>query len=98
MRRFIAIAVLCVGAAQGSLAADPGADRLVHRFLAVEISPNGGAVASIEGDSSKSGGAPTVRDLVIRQVRTAGSGVTGVGEGESCNRNGEEQGVGKLHE
>src|ERR1700761_7465358 len=76
MRRFIAIAVLCVGAAQGSLAADPASDRLVHRFLTVEISPNGEVVASIEGDSSKSGGAPTVRDLLIRQVRAGGSGVT----------------------
>ena len=30
--------------------------------------PNGERVASVEGDSSKSGGAPTVRDLVIRHV------------------------------
>jgi hypothetical protein len=76
MRRLIAMAVLSIGAAQAGMAADSGADRLVHRFLAVEISPKGDAVASIEGDSSKSGGAPTVRDLVIRQVRAGGGGVT----------------------
>ena len=62
--------MLCIGIGDTVAAAESqAADRLVHRFLGVEISPNGEFVASIEGDSSKSGGAPTVRDLVIRQVR-----------------------------
>ena len=54
------------GVGCGSAQALP--DRLVHRYLDVEISPNGQLVASVEGDSSKSGGAPTVRDLLIRHV------------------------------
>jgi dipeptidyl aminopeptidase/acylaminoacyl peptidase len=63
--------MLCVGAAHAVTAAEaPAADRLVHRYLGVEISPTGGLVASVEGDSSKSGGAPTVRDLVIRDARS----------------------------
>jgi hypothetical protein len=71
MRQVLAVAMLCVGIGHTIAAAESQApDRLVHRFLTVEISPNGELVASIEGDSSKSGGAPTVRDLVIRQVRS----------------------------
>ncbi len=42
--------------------------RVVHRFLEVAASPDGKLVASVEGDSSPSGGAPLVRDLVIRRV------------------------------
>jgi dienelactone hydrolase len=76
MRRLITLAVLCIGATYGNLAAAAAPDRLVHRFLAVEISPNGDLVASVEGDSSKSGGAPVVRDLVIRQVRGGGAGIS----------------------
>jgi dipeptidyl aminopeptidase/acylaminoacyl peptidase len=72
----MAIAVLWIGATQGSVAAATAPDRLVHRFLAVEISSNGALVASIEGDSSKSGGAPTIRDLVIRQARGSGAAIT----------------------
>jgi len=70
MRLVVAIAVLWIGlgqAGEGEAAQAP-ASRLVHRFLGVEISPNGQLVASVEGDSSASGGAPTVRDLVIRHV------------------------------
>jgi dipeptidyl aminopeptidase/acylaminoacyl peptidase len=48
----------------------------VHRFIGVEISPNGELVASVEGDSSKSGGAPTIRDLMIRPVRSGGTAIT----------------------
>jgi dipeptidyl aminopeptidase/acylaminoacyl peptidase len=65
MAMFCIIAGHTVSAAQ-----TPPADRLVHRFLSVEISPTGELVASVEGDSSKSGGAPTVRDLVIRNARS----------------------------
>jgi len=77
MRLVVAIAMLGIGVGQACMAADAAPGRLVHRYLAVEISPDGELVASVEGDSSKSGGAPTVRDLVIRQVRS-GSNSTGV--------------------
>src|ERR1700758_739518 len=52
------------GLASTTLAA--GAARLVHRFLAIAVSPDGSAVASVEGDAPVSGFEPTVRDLVIR--------------------------------
>ncbi|HEY2177234.1 MAG TPA: S9 family peptidase [Caulobacteraceae bacterium] len=42
------------------------AERPVHRFLAVAISPDGGRVASVEGDSTAFGAVPPIRDLVIR--------------------------------
>jgi dipeptidyl aminopeptidase/acylaminoacyl peptidase len=74
MRLAVAIAVLGVGGAACAAAQAP-ALRLVHRYLGVEISPNGELVASVEGDSSKSGGAPTVRDLVIRRV-SGGAAIT----------------------
>ncbi len=70
MRLVFAAAMLGIGVAQWCVAAEEAPLRLVHRYLSVEISPNGEQVASVEGDSSKSGGAPTVRDLVIRQVRS----------------------------
>jgi dipeptidyl aminopeptidase/acylaminoacyl peptidase len=69
------MAVLWIGLGQACEAAQAAASRLVHRFLGVEISPNGELVASVEGDSSASGGAPTVRDLVIRQV-SGGTAIT----------------------
>jgi dipeptidyl aminopeptidase/acylaminoacyl peptidase len=68
MRLVAAIAVFFIGLGAGRGEAQALPDRLVHRYLDVEISPNGELVASIEGDSSKSGGAPTVRDLLIRRV------------------------------
>jgi dipeptidyl aminopeptidase/acylaminoacyl peptidase len=74
MRFEAAIAVFCIGLSLGC-AAQAAPERLVHRYLDVEISPDGERVASVEGDSSKSGGAPTVRDLVIRSV-SGGAGVT----------------------
>jgi dipeptidyl aminopeptidase/acylaminoacyl peptidase len=60
----------CVCAAAGAERA-PG--QTVHRFMYVEISPDGRHVASVEGDESPAGGAPVIRDLVIRNVaaRTA---------------------------
>jgi dipeptidyl aminopeptidase/acylaminoacyl peptidase len=51
------------------------AERLVHRFLRIAISPNGALVASVEGDSPPSGFYPPVRQLVIRAVR-GGAAVT----------------------
>src|ERR1700733_8111011 len=77
MRQVLAAAMLCIGvghvaaaATTATAAETPAGDRLVHRFLDVEISPVGDLVASVEGDSSKSGGAPTIRDLVIRNARS----------------------------
>jgi hypothetical protein len=71
-----AAALVCIGAGHWAWAADSlPAERTVHRYVSVHISPNAELVASVEGDSSRSGGAPTVRDLVIRQVRT-GAAVT----------------------
>jgi dipeptidyl aminopeptidase/acylaminoacyl peptidase len=75
MRQIFAVAMLCIGVQVVAAAEAPPAGRLVHRFLGVEISPTGERVASVEGDSSKSGGAPTVRDLVIRNARS-GAAVT----------------------
>jgi dipeptidyl aminopeptidase/acylaminoacyl peptidase len=49
-------------------AAQPAADRPVHRFLAIAISPDGRYVASVEGDSPPSGSFPTRHDLVIRSA------------------------------
>ncbi len=47
----------------------PPPHRLVHRFLHVELSPNGVFVASVEGDAPLSGFYPPIRALVIRRVR-----------------------------
>jgi dipeptidyl aminopeptidase/acylaminoacyl peptidase len=75
MGQIIAVAVLWIGVGQMAVAQSPPAERLVHRYLHVEISPDAQLVASVEGDSSKSGGTPTVRDLVIRHARS-GAAVT----------------------
>src|SRR5258708_23727146 len=75
MRLIVAMAVLWIGLGQAGEAAQASASRLVHRFLGVEISPNGELVASVEGDSSASGGAPPGPDLGIQQV-TAGTTIT----------------------
>ncbi|WP_165795025.1 S9 family peptidase [Solimicrobium silvestre] len=40
----------------------------LHHYLSVHMSPNQQLIASIEGDSSLSGGAPTIRDLIIRSA------------------------------
>jgi dipeptidyl aminopeptidase/acylaminoacyl peptidase len=55
-----ALLVLC------AVNADAADTRATHEFLAVRISPDGRYVASVEGDASPAGGAPTVRELVIR--------------------------------
>ncbi len=47
----------------------PTGERLVHRYLAVELSRDGSRVASVEGDSPAGGFSPRIRDLVIRSVR-----------------------------
>src|ERR1700688_1151242 len=48
------------------------ADKPVHRFLRVEISPDAGFVASVEGDSPIGGYYPPLRELLIRRVRDGG--------------------------
>ena len=53
-----------------ALGTETQAVRPVHRFLEVEISPDAKYVVAVEGDSSPSGGYPTVRDLVIRDAKT----------------------------
>ncbi len=49
-------------------------ERLVHRFLQVELAPDGAFVASVEGDPAVNGTYPALRDLVIRRVQTGRSG------------------------
>ena len=44
-------------------------ERSVHRFLHVEVSPDGAFVASVEGDSPPGGYYPPIRELNIRRVR-----------------------------
>jgi dipeptidyl aminopeptidase/acylaminoacyl peptidase len=72
MNWMIALA-LCMGVTTIAAADSAPTERLVHRYLAVEISPDGELVASVEGDSARSGGAPTIRALVIRRTRSAAS-------------------------
>jgi dipeptidyl aminopeptidase/acylaminoacyl peptidase len=45
------------------------AEKPVHRFLHVDISPDAAFVASVEGDSPPGGYYPAQRDLVIRRAR-----------------------------
>jgi dipeptidyl aminopeptidase/acylaminoacyl peptidase len=76
MKVILAVTLVCIGAGHAAPAAESApTERLVHRYQSVEISPDGQLVAAVEGDSARSGGAPTLRDLVIRQVRT-GAAVT----------------------
>lgn len=60
------VAIACVMTATTQAAEE----RLVHRFLEVEISPDGARVASVEGDSPVNGVYPASRELVIRSVAT----------------------------
>ncbi len=43
-------------------------ERLVHRYLDVQISPDASHVASVEGDAPAGSNFPDVRELVIRQT------------------------------
>jgi dipeptidyl aminopeptidase/acylaminoacyl peptidase len=67
-------AALQSAAPQGISAAQPApaADKLIHRYLGVAISPDGARVAAVEGDAPPSGSSPTIRELVIREVRGGG--------------------------
>jgi dipeptidyl aminopeptidase/acylaminoacyl peptidase len=62
--------VLCIFVGRFAPAEAAPPERLIHRYQDVEISPDGEHVAAVEGDSSSSGGAPTIRSLVIRQAKT----------------------------
>jgi dipeptidyl aminopeptidase/acylaminoacyl peptidase len=42
------------------------AERGVHQFVEIAVSPDGARLASVEGDSSPAGGEPVVRALTIR--------------------------------
>ena len=54
--------------------AAPADGRLVHRFLDVQLSPDGVHIAAVEGDAPVGGSYPDVRELVIRS-RSGGSEV-----------------------
>jgi dipeptidyl aminopeptidase/acylaminoacyl peptidase len=70
-----ALAVLAAVLTGSLAAAQAHAERPVHRFLTVVVSPDGRRVASVEGDSPPAGRAPVVRDLEIRGV-DGGAAVT----------------------
>ncbi len=62
-------AALCAAPAATLSAADaPPAARPVHRYLDVDISPDGAWVASVEGDSPPGGYYPPLRELLIRRA------------------------------
>lgn len=66
-----ALAVLllsCAVVRASTMEAAPTGERLVHRFLSVALSPDGGRVASVEGDAPIGGRYPELRDLVIRRA------------------------------
>src|SRR5580704_3480528 len=67
LRSFVQLA-LCATIASLPLAAQAAPERVVHRYLDVAMSPDGRHVASVEGDSSPSGGEPVIRSLVIRSI------------------------------
>ncbi|HUN76045.1 MAG TPA: prolyl oligopeptidase family serine peptidase [Steroidobacteraceae bacterium] len=67
----IACCLPCI-ASDRAVPASSAADRPVHRYLEVQISPDGSYVASIEGDSPTGAYYPDIRDLVIRSVKGGG--------------------------
>jgi len=69
VERAVVGAVLAT-ALSASASEAPPPERLVHRFLAVEMSPDGAFVASVEGDSPVGGFYPPMRELVIRDLST----------------------------
>src|ERR1700761_5938066 len=66
---WVIVGVLLPGIGPSAAAESPANERLVHRFLHVEISPDGALVASVEGDSPENGSYPPIRDLVIRSTK-----------------------------
>jgi len=63
-----AFAVLAAPAVSASDSPTAPTERPIHRFLAVEISPDAALVASVEGDSPVGGYYPLIRDLLIRRI------------------------------
>jgi dipeptidyl aminopeptidase/acylaminoacyl peptidase len=66
--RIMMIGVGCVIVFAAPVGASEPSTR-VHRFLEIAVSPDGGLVASVEGDSPPNGFFPTIRDLMVRRVR-----------------------------
>jgi len=64
--RLLGATLVCAIVLGESGSAEP--ERLVHRFLQIEIAPDASLVASVEGDSPPSGFYPPIRDLMIRRV------------------------------
>jgi len=65
-----ALSIAAGGAAAAAPTAAPASStgRLVHRYVAVVIAPDGSTVAAVEGDSPPGTNLPEVRDLIIRRV------------------------------
>lgn len=66
---FTACAIVSAASGVVSAADAPLPEKLVHRFLHVEISPDATFVASVEGDAPAGGFYPPLRELVIRRVQ-----------------------------
>ena len=84
-RRILGAALSILAAALLSSNAE-AAERGVHQFLETAVSPDGARVASVEGDSSPSGGEPIVRTLTIRTSdgRSANSVALPCGGAREC--------------
>ncbi len=65
MRKLTLTRVVALWLASAVAAASQGA---LHSYLEVRLSPDGTHLASVEGDQSAAGGAPVVRDLVLRRA------------------------------
>jgi dipeptidyl aminopeptidase/acylaminoacyl peptidase len=65
--RKMAIGVGCIVVLAAPVVSS-GPSKPVHRFLELALSPDGGLVASVEGDSPPNGFFPPIRDLIVRRV------------------------------
>ena len=75
--RLVTLAALGAAAQPSAAQMPAAAERLVHQYLQVELSPDGSSVAAVEGDSPVNGYSPPLRQLVIRSIK--GGGGTRVG-------------------
>ena len=66
--QLIACSVVAALAMTAAAASEASLSKPQHVFIDVLSSPDGRHVASVEGDSSPSGGSPVVRDLIIRSA------------------------------
>jgi dipeptidyl aminopeptidase/acylaminoacyl peptidase len=69
MRPIWLLGMACACTLSGAAEQTVQAERSVHRYLSVVISPNAEHVAAVEGDAPVGGAALPLRDLVIRRVR-----------------------------